>query len=470
MKKRERTTNLVGEAETLETQNIDLKAQMRSLEIERRSLTEMLQLHANSCAHSEGIQIPNVNAAITKCLIELGLGNGQQSTSSGSDTLISVKTEPATKASRHSTKSGQQRQQKIPSVNTLKFGTRRGGGGQQGNKLHQSATVTGIATVASIVSSSAAATVPTTRNCLIGVMSTASPIQECKPLPSIDMGFCESGNESLTPTSSYCKSLMSTSSDCYAISSPDSGFIKSPVDMGNYSTLPQMMKSDYIPNCDTGMLNDTSVTGAAVGNQDNSMEFILKSELVDANESPYTTVQSADRFLFDGCAEAFDPDMDGTAPNPNHISLIEATAAHMHDGLKEHLMLHGLNNNNNNSTHINNNHHHHHQHPHHHQQHHHHQHGGNGGNGGNLDTSAMMHDFGVINNLPVISSVLTPPSAQPPHSTSIIEFNTACQPYIDASLLKGDFLSQNCDFLDSQFTTDLDSGVTTYTNSSGCLA
>lgn len=82
----------------------------------------------------------------------------------------------------------------------------------------------------------------------------------------------------------------------------------------------------------------------------------------------------------------------------------------------------------------------------------------------------MMHDFGVINNLPVISSVLAPQSQPPHHSASIIEFNTACQQYIDTSLLKGDFLSQNCEFLDSQFTTDLDSGVTTYTNSSGCLA
>lgn len=415
MKKRERTVNLVSEAETMEAQNIDLKAQLRSLEMERRSLTEMLQMHANTCQHSEGIQLPNINATIAKYLHELGLGNGQHLDQSSSESLLTVKTE-STKT-RNSSKMVQ-KQQKIPSVNTLRFNARRS---QPANKPIQTSNHMSPVTAVS-----------TSRNCMMGPMTTASPIQECKPLPSIDMGFCEGRNESLTPTSSYCKSLMSSSSDCYAISSPDSGFIKSPVDMANYPPLPQLMKNDYIPNCDTGMLTDTT-------NADGSMEFILKSELVDANESPYTTVQSADRFLFDGCAESFDPDIE-TGTNPNHQSMIEPQI-HMH-GLKEHCLLQGMNNNN--SSHINNNHH------------------------TNLDPNVnaqMMHDFSAVNNLPVISSVLPPP-----HSTSIIEFNTACQQYIDTSLLKGDFLSQNCEFLDSQFTTDLDSGVTTYTNSSGCLA
>lgn len=433
MKKRERTTNLVSEAETLESQNIDLKAQMRTLEIERRSLTEMLQLHGNTCSNAEGIQIPHINATIMKYLHELGLSNGQQLETKGTnEQLTTVKSEAGSKT-RGPSKAAQ-KQQKIPSVNTLRFNTRRSA--QQTTKLLPSTNILSPVTA-----------VPTTRNCLIGSMSTASPIQDCKPLPSIDMGFCEGRNDTLTPTSSYCKSLMSSSSDCYAISSPDSGFIKSPVDMANYSTLPQLIKSDYIPNCDTGILNDGTNGDASIS------EFILKSELVDANESPYTTVQSADRFLFDGVAESFDPDIESGAngnhqhqhhQQHHHSSLIEPQA-HMHDhGLKEHLLLHGMNNNN--SSHINNNHH------------------------TNLDPSTavanMMHDFGVVNNLPVISSVLPAP-----HSTSIIEFNTSCQQFIDTSLLKGDFLSQNCEFLDSQFTTDLDSGVTTFsTNGSGCLA
>ncbi|XP_055302439.1 activating transcription factor 3 isoform X2 [Sitodiplosis mosellana] len=426
MKKRERTVNLVSEAETLEAQNIDLKAQVRSLEIERRSLTEMLQLHANSCTRSDGFQIPNINASIMKFLNDIGL---QQTETSTTNNDHIVKNEVLSKTRNFSMKTAQ-KMQKIPSVNTLRFNTRRSN--QQTNKLIQPAT-----TIISPVTAAA-----TTRNCInainptiVGTMSNMSPLQDCKPLPSIDMGFCEGRNESLTPTSTYCKSLMSSSSDCYAMSSPDSGFIKSPVDMASYSTLPQMIKSDYIPNCDTGMLNDN---GAA----DGSIEFILKSELVDVNDSPYTTVQSADRFLFDGVAETFDPDIETGANSANNTSSLIDTQSHMHEGLKGHMLLQGMNNNNNSSQ-INNNHH------------------------SNLDPNAnhnMMHNFGTV-NLPVISSVLPPP-----HSTSIIEFNTSCQQFIDSSLLKGDFLGQNCEFLDSQFTTDLDSGVTTYTNSSGCLA
>lgn len=413
MKKRERTVNLVSEAETLEAQNIDLKAQMRSLELERRSLTDMLQLHSNSCSRGEGFQIPNINAAIMKYLSEIGLACPQQIETPTTSNVHTIKTQTIPKTRNSSMKSAQ-KMQKIPPVNTLRFSTRRS---QQTNKPIQSANIINAVT-----------TVPSKRNCMIGTLSDTSPIQDCKPLPSIDMGFCEGPNDSLTPTSSYCKSL--SSSDCYAISSPESGFIKSPVDMASFTAMPPMLKSDYIPNCDTGILNDTA-------NPDGTIEFILKSELVDANDSPYTTVQSADRFLFDGVAETFDTDIDAAA----NSALIE-TQTHMHDGLKEHLLLQGMNNNN--SSHINNNHH------------------------VNIDSNAnhnMMHSFGTVNNLPVISSVLPQP-----HSTSIIEFNTSCQQFIDASLLKGDFLSQNCDFLDSQFTTDLDSGVTTYTNSSGCLA
>ncbi|XP_072931505.1 uncharacterized protein Atf3 [Epargyreus clarus] len=49
MKKRERTVNLVTESEVLETQNIDLKAQLQDLEVQRRQLHDMLSLHAATC-------------------------------------------------------------------------------------------------------------------------------------------------------------------------------------------------------------------------------------------------------------------------------------------------------------------------------------------------------------------------------------------------------------------------------------
>lgn len=49
MKKRERTVNLVTESEVLENQNIDLKAQLKDLEVQKLQLMEMLSLHSASC-------------------------------------------------------------------------------------------------------------------------------------------------------------------------------------------------------------------------------------------------------------------------------------------------------------------------------------------------------------------------------------------------------------------------------------
>lgn len=51
LKKREKTNNLIKESEQLDAQNVDLKTQVKSLELERRSLLEMLQSHANVCTN-----------------------------------------------------------------------------------------------------------------------------------------------------------------------------------------------------------------------------------------------------------------------------------------------------------------------------------------------------------------------------------------------------------------------------------
>lgn len=51
LKKREKTNNLIKESEQLDAQNIDLKSQVKTLELERRSLLEMLQQHASVCTN-----------------------------------------------------------------------------------------------------------------------------------------------------------------------------------------------------------------------------------------------------------------------------------------------------------------------------------------------------------------------------------------------------------------------------------
>ncbi|KAI5646161.1 bZIP transcription factor domain-containing protein [Phthorimaea operculella] len=52
LKKRERTVNLVTESEVLETQNIDLKAQLKDLEVQKRQLMDMLAMHAATCVRN----------------------------------------------------------------------------------------------------------------------------------------------------------------------------------------------------------------------------------------------------------------------------------------------------------------------------------------------------------------------------------------------------------------------------------
>ncbi|KAG5869450.1 hypothetical protein JTB14_026094 [Gonioctena quinquepunctata] len=54
LKKRERTTNLMHESETLETQNIELKTQLQELQSQKQSLMEMLSIHRPHCQHNIG--------------------------------------------------------------------------------------------------------------------------------------------------------------------------------------------------------------------------------------------------------------------------------------------------------------------------------------------------------------------------------------------------------------------------------
>ncbi|KAJ6636507.1 Activating transcription factor 3, partial [Pseudolycoriella hygida] len=177
MKKRERTLNLVSESEILETQNIELKSQVRSLETERRKLTEMLQAHGATCIRQEGFQPPSrCTIPISKYVPDL-LACDQQSHRSPPNKTIPP----------------------IPPMNTIKF-------------CHN-------------------------------LKPSSQNSEHSQPLP--DIGYCKSD---LSPM--YCKS---SPSDRYTLS-PDSGFIKSPSDMGMYNGM--HMKSDYIPN---GENNDSDV-------------------------------------------------------------------------------------------------------------------------------------------------------------------------------------------------------------------
>uniref|UniRef100_A0A1L8DIC3 Putative activating transcription factor 3 n=1 Tax=Nyssomyia neivai TaxID=330878 RepID=A0A1L8DIC3_9DIPT len=97
-------------------------------------------------------------------------------------------------------------------------------------------------------------------------------------------------------TSGYgCKSTTSDSNTtCYG--SPESvcsSTLKSPSELDIAAYNSPGMKNEYIPNCEGG----EEVLSCS--------QFMLKTELTDS--SPYTSVQSADRFLFEG-TDNFDTD------------------------------------------------------------------------------------------------------------------------------------------------------------------
>lgn len=441
MKKRERTINLVSEAEMLDTQNIDLKSQVRTLEMERRTLSEMLQAHRASCARPGGFEIPVCTLTVAKYLTDIGLSGGGGGKGLAANELSLIK--PGGR---------QNKTQKIPSMSTLKFNRRS----QTQPRQTQSSQMNNNPS-ASICNSSPSVSAAT-------VTSAAPPMSQSQLASvALDMGYGEGTDLNMVNDVilSQQQSAYAKTNDCYAISSPDSGFIKSPVDLngngggtayGNMVASNVLLKSDYIPNCDAQLMGGdalvislpplcstpTSTNGGAGagggggGNGAVDMGFILKSELVDGNESPYTSMQSADRFLFDG-SEVFETDIEQQQAPQHHLPItnvqhVVASPPHMQTiNSKTHTML--LNNNNNIIIGAHN------------------QHNG---------------DCGIPVNMNGINEYAV----------------SQCQQYIDYSLLKSDFLGQGTEYFtsdanDGQFndftSTDMDSGVTTFTTN-GCVA
>lgn len=269
MKKRERTVNLVNESETLEQQNVDFKNQIRELENQRRKLNEILQAHSPHCVHQGGYQpLPSVSTLKNcKYLNEL----------------------------QNYCDNNQQIQQ------------------QQHQQHHHQHHHQG----------------PLIEQPEIKYSQTLKEQQEM-------MDYGDYKTNTMLPHA-YCKQ---SPTDTTYVLSPDSGFVKSPIDLDNSSqysdqlsmqqqhphscqqsqqqphpnnTLnPGHLKSQNNYNIPTS--NDAILTNnnsSSLNNNLNSLlgdtsEIYLKTELMDP--SPYTTIQSADRFLFEGTDTTFDSD------------------------------------------------------------------------------------------------------------------------------------------------------------------
>lgn len=257
MKKRERTVNLVSESEVLENQNIDLKTQVRELEIQRKKLLEVLQDHGPECVHHNGYQpLPSLSS-LKNCKFLSDLGNSNDNQMNGN---ISTSTS--------STSSPSSTNHEIKYSNTLKRHHNNNNNNNSNNMNNNN---------------------------------------------EISIGSCyntksNNYNHMHNLQQNYCKP---SPTELNYVLSPDSGFVKSPSDMESLTNyhLPHI-KNDYIPNCETN--NGNGGNDRIINNGDQHQEFILKTEAVD---SPYTTEHSAARFLFENSAHFDSNDKISTAPS-----------------------------------------------------------------------------------------------------------------------------------------------------------
>ncbi|XP_036228506.1 activating transcription factor 3 [Bactrocera oleae] len=293
MKKRERTQNLIKESEQLETQNVDLKTQVRSLEVERRKLLDMLQGHSTTCIHAGGLNLPSklLHSPAHKYLTAIDMddnstANGDMSTANATVNRIQSQTQQQVQVnntfSNQSTHGAQRTV--IPPMSTIKFPRSAAAVAAAVNQqLHQ---------------------LPTQQQHL--------PNGYCKPSPTPqELGYITSPSQENICLPANLPKLSSQSS-----ATPQIGTATV------VSSINQQL-SDYIPNCENSLGLILAHTPTSVqSNDDGSVllgdivsplsvmptpttatEFV-KNELVDS-QSPYTTAQSAERFLFESNCDSY---------------------------------------------------------------------------------------------------------------------------------------------------------------------
>ncbi|XP_052856830.1 activating transcription factor 3 [Drosophila gunungcola] len=316
MKKRERTQNLIKESEVLDTQNVELKQQVRLLETERRNILDMLQSHG--CQRSSGCQLPSqlLQSPAQKYLSELEL-----------ETVV-VGGEMANSGNANS----HQRLQSIPSMATFKFGSKTAAAMAQQQQL---------------------------------------PTGYCKPSPSAQefehAGYQQQPQQhqqqqqqSLNPAGNNNNNVVDQQQQ-------------------QVNSSPSLI-SDYVPNCDglsssnlsnpshnsSNMSSNNNTSSSSNNNNTSSsnnntsshtsnnrntsttptaIEFV-KHELVDS-QSPYTTALSAERFLFEP-SDGF-PDIKHACvlPSPCGINGINMASVVHTNGNGSNGNNHNNNNNNN---------------------------------------------------------------------------------------------------------------------------
>uniref|UniRef100_A0A2M3YZ97 Putative cyclin-dependent serine/threonine-protein kinase n=1 Tax=Anopheles braziliensis TaxID=58242 RepID=A0A2M3YZ97_9DIPT len=367
MKKRERTVNLINESETLDAQNKDLKSQVSKLESERRKLLEVLQAHGPKCVHQKGYQplpllanLPELNGTTngggssntgapnttTKYLSDLNYGDQGQGEGEikYSECLKSVSGNAAVPSSSSPSMDSFAKQDSgvllppgycklspteptsflldSPSELTGDGGGVSGSGGflSQGPKSEYIPLSAGSGSIAS------QSTLPTSSTASQPTKSNGRAKPGPKPRQNRNQNSANSSKMSSTIVSSAADTTISTAintsnnsmnnnnnnNSMSYISKVSNPLMAASLMATTPSSSPASIASPATisSSCSSVSVSNPLLTLAA------DDDFILKNELIDTS-SPYTTVQSADRFLFDSTLDLYN----NNAHSPMTVSM-----------------------------------------------------------------------------------------------------------------------------------------------------
>ncbi|XP_058060053.1 activating transcription factor 3 [Anopheles bellator] len=322
MKKRERTVNLINESETLDAQNKELKSQVSKLESERRKLLEVLQAHGPKCVHQKGYQplpaLSSITAGSNRNLNDLGYLDPNAGVEQGaaeikySECLKSASTGTGGSALENFAKQD-------PDGVLLPPGYCKLSPTEPNSFLLETGTAelptpseangTGFlargqkSTYASVSSpSSSSTTSSTTVNQTTGKSSNGRAKPGPKPRQSRGQSSAVPKAASATVSTPVTTNATSLSSLPY-VSKGGNPLMTASLMATTPSSSPASLPSPVTisSSCSSVSVSNPILTLTAAAHD---TDFMLKNELIDTS-SPYTTVQSADRFLFDATLDLY---------------------------------------------------------------------------------------------------------------------------------------------------------------------
>uniref|UniRef100_A0A182VWH9 BZIP domain-containing protein n=1 Tax=Anopheles minimus TaxID=112268 RepID=A0A182VWH9_9DIPT len=364
MKKRERTVNLINESETLDAQNKELKSQVSKLESEYRKLVEVLQAHGPTCVHQKGFQpLPslstitgsNGSAGSGKYLNDLNYLDQDQSGQG------EIKYSECLKSVSSSSGSPMDSFSKQDSANLLPPGYCKLSPTETtsfllespseltnaGDQMPKSDYIPGPA-----VSTASSRPHSTTQQPAKNGRSKPGP----KPRQSRAQNKTTSAPSVATSTVANLPSLNNTTTTTFG--SKGNPLIAATLMTTTPSSSPSSVPSPLTVGNSVSTVNVINPIGTLVTADDD--DFILKNELIDTH-SPYTTVQSADRFLFDATLDLYNNNAHSPltaglncAQSHQQQQQLQQQSQHNHH-LQQQQQQHNATLNNNNPTMVNEN-------------------------------------------------------------------------------------------------------------------